>query len=160
MADNLRLATRNRMYPDHLYKGLLFHNLPRVAYLGMQNIFFSFPGLDIEAWYICAVILNRIKIPSQDERLRDMEHWQVREKNISKFEEVVEFMTDYFEELVNLSNYQNYNIRAAADRLQAGWRDKLEDIVTYRNKSFTSILTGATSAVNKIPWIDEKEDNL
>ena len=161
MADDLRLVTRNRQYPDHLYKGLLFHSLPRLAYLGMQNLTFSFPGLDIEAWYVYAVILNRIKIPSQDERLRDMENWQVREKSISGFKEAVDFMTDYFEELMALSNYQDYNIRTAADRLQAGWRDKQEDIVSYRDKSlFTSISTGTASTANNISWIEDKEDKL
>ena len=90
-----------------------------------------------------------------------MENWQVREKSISGFKEAVDFMTDYFEELMALSNYQDYNIRTAADRLQAGWRDKQEDIVSYRDKSlFTSISTGTASTANNISWIEDKEDKL
>ena len=158
MADHLRLVTRNRLYPDHLYKGLIFHNQPRLAYMGMQSFFFSFPGLDIEAWYVREVILGRILMPSEEERLSDMASWQAREGQVSGFPEAIGFMASYIGELMKSAGYPSYNIAAAAERLRGFVRDKDGDILSYRDQCFTSILTGTVAAMNKVPWIEDKED--
>ena len=71
LSDDLRLITKNRFYPDNLYKGVLLQHQPRIAFLGMQKFYFSFPGLDAETWYVRDFILGRITLPDAETRLKD-----------------------------------------------------------------------------------------
>ena len=37
LPDELRLKTKNNLFPNHLYKGIIFNKLPQLIYLGMQD---------------------------------------------------------------------------------------------------------------------------
>src|SRR5690606_39381198 len=51
LPDNLRLKTKNKLYPDHLYKGVVFNNNERLIYLGMQDQYYTFNMFDTQAWF-------------------------------------------------------------------------------------------------------------
>jgi trimethylamine monooxygenase len=78
LADDLRLATTNRLYPPFLYKGVVFHDRPRLMYLGMQDLYFSFTLFDAQAWYCRDLLLGRRSLPSPAARASDMAAWQAR----------------------------------------------------------------------------------
>ena len=80
MEDSLRLRTRNRLWPPGLYKGVVWMDNPKLAYLGMQDQYYTFSMFDAQAWYVRDVIMGRIELPSREEMEKDAAQWQAREE--------------------------------------------------------------------------------
>ncbi len=165
IADDIRLITRNRMYPDNLYKGIFFQDEPRIAFLGMQKFAFGFLGLDIQAWYVRDVLLHRIALPSKEERLRNASEWQDCENNEdSKLipNHHIYFMVNYLKDLLaSMEDYPSVDLDSATASLLQGRKNKFENIINYRDQVFTSHVTGTEASRNAIPWIDaDHEDNV
>ena len=80
--DNLRLESTNRYYPS-LYKGVLFPTLPKLAYMGMQNLYFTLTLFEAQAWYIRDMILGRLVVPDAANRASSIVEWQTREASLS-----------------------------------------------------------------------------
>src|SRR5690606_10731571 len=68
LPDELRLKTRNCLYPGNLYKGVLFNDNKRLIFLGMQDQYYTFNMFDTQAWFARDYILGRIDIPTKDIR--------------------------------------------------------------------------------------------
>ena len=56
LTEDLKLKTRNRLYPPKLYKGVVWENNHKLLYLGMQDQFHTFNMFDCQAWYARDVI--------------------------------------------------------------------------------------------------------
>ncbi|WP_212564601.1 NAD(P)-binding domain-containing protein [Pontibacter indicus] len=59
LPDELRLKTKNCLYPDKIYKGVFFNELPQLIYLGMQDQYYTFNMFDVQAWYARDVIQGK-----------------------------------------------------------------------------------------------------
>jgi trimethylamine monooxygenase len=145
MADKLRLIDRNRFYPSGLYKGIFFHSNPRLAYLGMQDQAFTLTMFDAQAWYARDVILGRIVLPDQQTQIKDIETWQKREEALCDRINFIEFQADYIDDLIKATNYP-LDIYLQANIFKAALRNRLDNIATYREKSFASVITGTVAA--------------
>ncbi len=154
--DTLRLFTSNRQYPSQLYKGMLFQDQPRLIYLGMQNQFFSLTLFDAQAWYARDVILRRIRIPELEERTIDIAKWKARESLITSPLEGVDFQASYMEELMDSTDCTPFNVKGVVALLKGWEHDKKEDILGYRDKTFTSPITGTRSVAPSVLWINAK----
>ena len=71
MEDSLRLRTHNRMWTPNLYKGVVWMDNTKLAYLGMQDQYYTFSMFDAQAWYVRDAILGRIALPSREEMEKD-----------------------------------------------------------------------------------------
>lgn len=157
LSGNLRLATGNRLYPDQLYKGVVFNEQPRLLYIGMQKFYYSLPFLDAQAWYARDVILSRIPVPQKEERIIHMKEWQNRERNARGLMEGMDFLLDYARELLEATDYPVVNYAAATAMFRKGRKDKEKDILSFRDKTFTSAFTGTTSVSHHVPWIQARD---
>ncbi len=61
--DDLRLKSRNRLYPEGLYKGIFWVPNPRFMYIGAQDQFFTFNMFDAQAWYARDVVSAAFRCP-------------------------------------------------------------------------------------------------
>nr|NIR29815.1 NAD(P)/FAD-dependent oxidoreductase [Gammaproteobacteria bacterium]NIR83391.1 NAD(P)/FAD-dependent oxidoreductase [Gammaproteobacteria bacterium]NIR91313.1 NAD(P)/FAD-dependent oxidoreductase [Gammaproteobacteria bacterium]NIU04553.1 NAD(P)/FAD-dependent oxidoreductase [Gammaproteobacteria bacterium]NIV51595.1 NAD(P)-binding domain-containing protein [Gammaproteobacteria bacterium] len=93
--NDLRLKTRNRLYPPRLYKGIFWDSNPKLMYLGMQDQYYTFSMFDAQTWYARDYILGRITLPSTGDMSKDMKEWQAREEALSNPIEDIDFQTDY-----------------------------------------------------------------
>ena len=69
MHKDLRLATSNgKVFVDQAYKGIFWQQNPKLIYLGMVGLHWTFPLYDIQAWYCRDVILGKLPLPNKEER--------------------------------------------------------------------------------------------
>src|SRR5690554_3041582 len=94
LPDNLRLKTKNLLYPDNLYKGVIYNQNERLIYLGMQDQYYTFNMFDTQAWFARDYMLGRIALPSKEERTAEIKYWMDYEARTETGYDHVDFQTD------------------------------------------------------------------
>ena len=157
--DDLRLRTGNRLYPDNLYKGVVWLGNPGLFYLGMQDQYYTFSMFDVQAWYVRDVVLGRIPLPSEAEMRRDIADWRAQEAKLADPEMDIDFQAAYVDDLAALSDYPAFDNQAVVKAFKDWEHHKMEDIVTYRDKSHISPCTGTMAPVHHTAWIEAMDDS-
>lgn len=159
LPDELRLKTKNNLYPDHLYKGIFFNKLPQLIYLGMQDQYYTFNMFDAQAWVARDYMMGRLKLPSEAERRIDMDKWLKKNGKLKTGFDDVDFQSAYIKDLLSLSDYPEFNVDKVGEMFKEWLRDKEECILTYRDKTFQSVVTGTMAAEHHTEWMDELDDS-
>lgn len=160
LPDELRLQTHNCLYPDNLYKGVFFQQNPKLIYLGMQDQWFTFNMFDAQAWYARDVMLGDKALPNAEDRLADMTAWLDRYANIQSIDEDIDFQASYIRDLINATDYPDFPVEEQAELFKLWLKDKEQDIMGFRNKSYRSTITGTMAAQLPKPWLALKDDSL
>ena len=159
LPDELRLKTKNILYPDNLYKGVFFNQLPQLIYLGMQDQYYTFNMFDTQAWLARDYMMGKFKLPSKAERRIDMDYWQDKNDKLETGFDDVDFQSEYIKDILKLSDYPDFNIDKVGEMFKEWLRDKDENILTYRDKTFPSVVTGTMAAEHHTEWMDELDDS-
>ncbi|ODS87493.1 MAG: potassium transporter [Chryseobacterium sp. SCN 40-13] len=159
LPDELRLKTKNNLYPDNLYKGVFFNDLPQLIYLGMQDQYYTFNMFDAQAWLARDFMMEHLELPSEGERRVDIDQWLDRNSKLQHSFDDVDFQTDYIEDLLSLTDYPRFNLDKIATMFKEWLQDKEENILTYRDKTFQSAVTGTMAAAHHTDWMDELDDS-
>lgn len=160
LPDAMRLKTQNRMYPDGLYKGVIYQDLPRLIYLGMQDQYYTFNMFDAQAWFARDVILGRIQLPDREARQESIDRWLALEAKIEDPNDDIDFQTAYVRDLIERTDYPDFDLERVAEMFKQWLLDKEEDILRYRDKTYRSVITGTMATVHHTAWIDELDDSL
>jgi trimethylamine monooxygenase len=160
MEDSLRLKSRNRLYPPNIYKGMFWLNNPKVLYIGMQDQYYTFNMFDAQAWYARDVILGRIKLPSRGEMAEDITKWIADEEAVQDAFEAIDFQTEYVRDLLAPTDYPRLDVDKVAATFKEWEHHKAENILTYRDRSYRSILTGTQAPIHHTPWLQALDDSL
>ena len=158
--ESLKLKTTNRLYPPKLYKGVVWENNHKLMYLGMQDQFHTFNMFDCQAWFARDVIMEKIKIPNETEVQSDINKWVSMEEKLENPDQMIDFQTEYTKELHSLSDYPKIDFELIRKHFKEWEHHKVEDIMTYRNKSFSSPVTGSIGPVHHTPWETAMDDSL
>ncbi|MEC5167154.1 trimethylamine monooxygenase [Flavobacterium sp. PL11] len=159
LPDELRLKTKNNLFPDHLYKGIFFNSLPQLIYLGMQDQYYTFNMFDTQAWVARDYIMKRLSIPAEAERRLDIDNWLERNNKLEGSLDNVDFQSDYIKDLLSLSDYPHFNVDKVAQMFKEWLQDKEDNILTYRDKTYQSVVTGTMAAQHHTEWMDELDDS-
>jgi trimethylamine monooxygenase len=160
LAEDLCLKTDNRLWPRNLYKGVFWEANPRMIYLGMQDQWYSFNMFDAQAWYARDVILGRIALPAKADMLADSQQWFEREQTLETNQQMFEYQGAYIQQLVDATDYPNFDIAAVNDTFLHWKHDKADDIMGYRDKSYRSLMTGTQSPPHHTPWLQALDDSM
>ena len=160
LEDNLALKTHNRLYPPKLYKGVVWQNNHKLMYLGMQDQFHTFNMFDCQAWFARDVIMNKIKIPEANEVEKDIQKWVSLEEKLENPDQMIDFQTEYTKELHGMSDYPKIDFELIRKHFKEWEHDKVNDILTYRNKSFSSPVTGSVAPIHHTPWASAMDDSM
>lgn len=160
LTDNLRLKTRNCLWPLNLYKGVIFLHNERLFYLGMQDQFYTFNMFDAQAWFARDVMLNKIALPPKKEMLADTLLWHKREEGLKTADEKICFQGDYVKELISMTDYPWFDVDAVNDTFILWEEHKAEDIMGFRNKSYRSLITGTMAPKHHTEWLSAMDDSL
>jgi trimethylamine monooxygenase len=160
LSDDLRLKTRNRLYPPDLYKGVVWTANPKLIYLGMQDQYYTFNMFDAQAWYARDVILGRIALPPQPQIEADIHAWVAREEALEDPFQAIDFQTDYMRDLLAATDYPHLDVDKVAELFKQWEHHKAESILGYRNRSYPSVITGTLSPVHHTPWMEATDDSL
>src|SRR5690554_3023182 len=95
LPSELRLDTANTLYPDNLYKGIVFNDQPRLIYLGMQDQYYTFNMFDAQAWLARDLMMGVTPMPSEEERRESTKRWMEKFSKVETADDEVDFQTDY-----------------------------------------------------------------
>ena len=160
LEDSLKLKTHNRLYPPKLYKGVCWQDNLNLFYLGMQDQFHTFNMFDAQAWYVRDLIMKKIKIPSIEVIKKDIIDWVNREEKLEDPLQMIDFQTDYTVNLCNEIDYPKIDFEIIRKHFYQWEHDKIEDIINYRNKSFSSAVTGSVAPIHHTNWLEAMDDSM
>ncbi len=160
LPDELRLKTRNRLYPPGLYKGVFWQDNPRLIYLGMQDQYYTFNMFDAQAWYARDVVLGRLALPSAEQRRADISDWCAREEAVTDPFEGIDFQTEYVKDLLAATDYPPLDVDRVAQLFKDWEHHKGESILGYRDHSYPSVLTGTVAPKHHTRWMEAMDDSL
>ena len=160
LPDDLRLTTGNRLWPLDLYKSVVWEANPKLLYLGMQDQFYTFNMFDAQAWYARDVILGRIELPSKEEMTKDSLAWREREEKLETDEDFIYFQGAYIQVLVDATDYPSFDIEGTNKTFMMWEHHKHENIMTFRDNAYKSLMTGTMSPMHHTPWLEEMDDSM
>lgn len=159
LPDYLRLKTKNNLYPDNLYKGIFFQELPQLIYLGMQDQYYTFNMFDTQAWLARDYMMDKFEMPSKEERRKDIDQWLSEYDKVEDANGDVDFQAAYIKDLISYTDYPDFNIDKVGDMFKEWLKDKEDNILTYRDKTFKSVITGTEAIEHHTDWMDELDDS-
>lgn len=159
--DDLRLKTSRSLYPTGLYKTIFFIDQPRMMYLGMQQLTFSFNIGNIQASLTRDFILNQFILPSTKEEMEsDVTLWQLKAKSAETIIDYVNFQRDYVLDLLGLSNYPRFDLESMVQIFIDLIKTRKENLLTYREKTYASTVTKTLATQHHTLWINEFDSRL
>jgi len=160
LPDSLRLRSENRLWPNGLYKGVVWEANPKFFYVGAQDQFYTFNMFDAQAWYVRDVILGRIALPSRKEMEKDSADWRAREEKLEDAEQQIYYQGDYVRDLIEATDYPPFDIDGVNKTFVQWEHHKEEDIMRFRDNSYRSLMTGTMSPTHHTTWIEAMDDSL
>jgi len=160
MNEDLRLRSPNTMYPHNLYKGVVYTagGNGKVMYVGAQDQAYTFTMFDSTALWAVKCMLGDIALPPTDEMTADWKQWIERLNACKDVHEVIDFQTDYVLRQCKEAGYQgNLDV---ADIFHTWAEHKVEDILTYRDRSFASKFTGTQSPIHHSTFMSALDDSM
>jgi len=162
LTDDLRLKSRNRLYPPNLYKGCQFLDgeSDKLFYVGAQDQYYTYTMFDQQALWVRNVIMGDIELPEKSVRVADAQKWLAHEEEAMTKDCYAEirFQRDYVLDLVKENKYP-YNLDVT-DIFDIWEGHKHNDILTYRDQSFASIFTGTQSPIHHSNFMYALDDSL
>lgn len=160
MPSELTLSSPNNLYPDTLYRGVVSEANNQLFWLGAQDQWLTFNMFDAQAWYVRDVILGRVALPSKEAQRNHMDKWLSRFEGLKSENDQIDFQCDYVEDLIDQTDYPSFDLKEVANILKGWVKSKEEDILNYRDYTYTSVMTGTTSVEHHTPWMIELDDSL
>ena len=158
LENRLRLRTHNRLFPGVLYKGVVWIDNPKLMYLGMQDQYYTFSMFDAQAWYARDLVTGKIALPSKAEMEKEAAAWQAREEALEDPIGDIDFQTDYCKDLCARLDY-GLDFDVACKNFKEWEHDKEHDILTYRDRSHPSPVTGTRAPLHHTPWWEAMDDS-
>jgi len=160
MEDKLRLVTANRLATADLYKGVACINNPKIHYIGMQDQWFTFNMFDAQAWWSRDVIMGRIDLPTQEVMISDVNDRVAREDAGQDDYDAIWYQGDYVKELIDETDYPSFDVEGACKVFKEWKGHKKENIMTFRDNSYKSVITGSMAPMHHTPWKDAMDDTI
>lgn len=161
LPDDLRLKTANRLATADLYKGVAWVHNPKLFYLGMQDQWFTFNMFDAQAWWVRDAIMGKITIPTDKAALlKDIEDRVAAEDAGQDAHDAIHYQGDYVKELIAETDYPSFDVDGACEAFFE-WKDhKKENIMTFRDNRYRSVITGTMAPIHHTPWKDALDDSM
>jgi len=162
LRENLRLISKNTLYPPNLYKGIVWQGggNNKLVYGGVQDNCYTFTMFDIIGLWIAKYIQGDISLPDSSTMMADSKHWIKRLKSeVKSVNGVIDYQTEYVMDLVQDCG-EDYPYDINVSSLLKQWaQHKKEDVLTYRDQSFTSKFSGTKSPIHHTPFMKAMDDS-
>ena len=160
MEDDLRLHTPNVLASNDLYKGVAYVPNPDLFHVGMQDQWFTFNMFDAQAWWAPEVIMGRIELPDASTMQADVAKRQADEAGLADDYACIWYQGDYTLELIKATDYPTFDVEGACQAFKEWKGHKKANIMTFRNNSYKSVITGTMAPKHHTPWKDAMDDSL
>lgn len=116
---------------------------------------------DAQAWYVRDVIMGKIRLPSKKEMELSWAQWRKAEEAIEATDEAnIRYQADYTKRMIEYTDYKMFNIEGVVQCFLEWEHNKHENIMTFRDKPHTSLMTGTTAPVHHTPWLRAFDDSI
>jgi len=162
LREELRLKSRNVLYPPGLYKGIIWQEggNGKLLYCGVQDQYYTYTMFDVCALWAVKYIEGEMAIPDEKTRESDWKAWVARNKSLKDGHEEIDFQTDYVQELARDCG-SDYPYDLDVGEMFHTWKGhKANDILTYRDQSFASKYTGVQSPIHHTNFMYALDDSL
>jgi len=162
LREDLRLKTKNVLYPPGLYKGIIWQEggNGKLLYVGVQDQCYTYTMFDVCALWAVKYIEGEMTLPDKDERERNWKDWVARNNALKDAHGMIDFQTEYVQELArDCGSDYPYDLDVA-EMFHTWAGHKVEDILTYRDQSFASKYTGVQSPIHHTNFMYALDDSL
>lgn len=160
MPNSLRLVCPNVLATPMLYKGVAFIDNPKVLYLGMQDQWYTFNMFDAQAWWARDVIMGLIAIPDRKTMQADIDARIKAETELTDDYARIDYQGAYTEELMNETDYPNFDIQKSNEAFHQWKKHKKGDIMNFRDNVYVSPMTGTEAVRHHTNWKDCLDDSM
>ncbi|WP_350334432.1 NAD(P)/FAD-dependent oxidoreductase [Coralliovum pocilloporae] len=161
LEDRIKLRTANRLAVCDLYKGVVWADNPKLFYLGMQDQWYTFNMFDAQAWYVRDIILDRIDVPQDaDARRADADARIAAEDAVADDYGAIEYQGNYVRELIAETDYPSFDVDASNKAFFEWKKHKKAGIMTFRDNSYVSPMTGTRAPKHHTDWVHALDDSL
>ena len=129
-------------------------------YLGMQDQWYTFNMFDAQAWYSRDIIMGKIQIPHKEARAIDNKRRRELEDAISDDYKAIEYQGNYIKDLIELTDYPNFDIEASNKAFFEWKKNKKKDIMGFRDQTHRSVMTGTMAPLHHTSWLKELNDSM
>src|SRR4029078_6968284 len=95
-----------------------------------------------------------------DVQANDINKWVALEEALEDPFQAIDFQTEYVRDLLGANDYPKLDVDTVAKLFKEWEHHKVEGILTYRDRSYPSTLTGTMAPVHHTPWIKALHDSL
>ena len=114
----------------------------KLLYCGVQDQCYTYTMFDVCALWIVKFIEGELPLPDKASMEANWQQWVHRNQSLKDCHELIDFQTDYVQELARDCGADYPYDLDVADIFHA-WADhKEQDVKSYRDKSFASKYTG------------------
>eukprot|EP00090_Calanus_glacialis_P034471 TRINITY_DN5798_c0_g1_i1.p1 TRINITY_DN5798_c0_g1~~TRINITY_DN5798_c0_g1_i1.p1 ORF type:complete len:452 (-),score=110.55 TRINITY_DN5798_c0_g1_i1:130-1485(-) len=162
LREELRLKSRNVLYPPGLYKGIVWQEggNGKLLYCGVQDQYYTYTMFDVCGLWAVKLMQGEIDLPDADTMDRDWKDWVEKNKALKDCHEEINFQTDFVQDLVKDCG-ADYPYNLDVGEMFHTWEGhKDQDILTYRDQSFASKFTGVQSPVHHTNFMFALDDSL
>merc|ERR1712227_1095960 len=115
---------------------------------------------DAQAWWAREVVLGRVTIPDKETQKKHFDTWRAEELKCDDDESNIRFQAAYVRDHMDSTDYPGFEIEKVIKEFIAWEHYKHEDIMTFRDKAHTSVLTGNTASVHHTTWMEALDDSM
>jgi len=162
LREELRLKSKNVLYPPGLYKGIVWQKggNNKLLYCGVQDQYYTYTMFDVCGLWAVKLMQGEIDLPDADTMDRDWQQWVERNKTLEDCHQEIDFQTDYVLDLVKDCG-ADYPYDVDVGEMFHSWEGhKDRDILTYRDESFASKFTGVQSPIHHTNFMVALDDSL
>ena len=96
----------------------------------MQDQFYTFNMFDAQAWYARDYMLGKFSLPSKEKMTTNSLEWRKKEDSLKDDEQKIWFQGNYTKELIEATDYPNFDIEGVNKTFMEWEHHKHEDIMT------------------------------
>ena len=162
LREELRLKSKNMLYPPGLYKGIVWQEggNNKLLYCGVQDQCYTYTMFDAVGLWAVKLIEGEINLPDAKTMDKDWKKWVAENKALKDVYEAIDFQTAYVKEIVKDCGADYPYDVDVTDMFYEWAGHKQENIITYRDKSFPSKFTGTQSPVHHTTFMKAFDDSM
>ena len=126
----------------------------------MQDQFYTFNMFDAQAWYARDYIIGSINLPDVDTMRKHSQAWREREEKLEDDEQMIWFQGDYVQELIDETDYPSFDVEGVNKTFIEWEHHKHDNIMTFRNHSYPSLMTGNAQPLHHTEWLEAMDDSM
>jgi trimethylamine monooxygenase len=104
--------------------------------------------------------MDKIKLPSNNDIEKNINKWVSEEEKLEDPIQMIDFQTEYTKDLHTASDYPEIDFELIREHFKNWEHHKEEDIMTYRNNSFSSAVTGTVAPIHHTTWAEAMDDSM